>query len=75
MGDRIRVGLIGCGNISRQYLATCATFPILDVVACADLLPDAAARRAEAFGLRAMSPEALLAALRQLGSGDRLEAA
>lgn len=61
MVESVKVGLIGCGNISGQYLTACATFPILDVVACADLLPTAAEAQAAAFGIRALTPDALLA--------------
>ncbi|MDQ4078040.1 MAG: Gfo/Idh/MocA family oxidoreductase [Chloroflexota bacterium] len=57
----VKVGLIGCGNISGQYLKSCATFPILDVVGCADIVERQAAARAEEFGIRALTPEALLA--------------
>jgi predicted dehydrogenase len=34
---RFKVGLVGCGNISGQYLRSCRNFPVLEVVACADL--------------------------------------
>ncbi len=61
MAEKVKVGLIGCGNISSQYLRSCATFSILDVVACADVLPRIAEARAAEFGLRALSPDELLA--------------
>jgi predicted dehydrogenase len=32
----LRVGLVGCGNVSRQYLVTLSFSPDLEVVACAD---------------------------------------
>lgn len=42
----VRIALIGCGDIARKaYVPNCRRFPILDLVACADL--DAA--RAQAF--------------------------
>jgi hypothetical protein len=35
---KVKVGLIGCGNISDIYLKNARdVFPVLDVVACADL--------------------------------------
>ena len=37
VADKVRVGLIGCGNISPMYFKWCRFFEILDVVACADL--------------------------------------
>ncbi|MEO1551598.1 MAG: Gfo/Idh/MocA family oxidoreductase [Pseudomonadota bacterium] len=56
------VGLIGCGNISTAYLSLAPMFAGFDMRAVADLHPDAAARQAQAFGLRALSVEDLLAA-------------
>lgn len=45
----IKVGLIGCGNISTAYLNIQKRFPILDFVACADLCLERAQKRAEEF--------------------------
>ncbi len=60
--ERVKVGVIGCGTISRVYLQNAATFPLLEVVAVADLVPERAAARAEQFGIpRACTPEELLA--------------
>ena len=56
------MGIIGCGNISPQYIQGCRSFDILEVVACADIEPDRARARAEEFNiLAAGSVEALLA--------------
>lgn len=51
---KVNVGVIGCGQISGIYLKNCTqTFardvPILNVVACADLVPELARARAEEF--------------------------
>ena len=57
-----KVGIIGCGNISGIYFQAGKTFDILDIVGCADLLPDRAKAKAEEHGCKAYaSPEALLA--------------
>jgi predicted dehydrogenase len=57
----MRVGIIGCGNISGIYLRKMIEdFPNLQVVACADLEPEKAQSRAEEFGIRAWTPEAML---------------
>jgi predicted dehydrogenase len=58
---KLRVGVVGCGNISGIYLKNCRTmFENLDVVAVADLLPERAAAKAAEFGVaRACSPEEL----------------
>lgn len=57
------VGLVGCGAISRAYLAGLAGSPLARIVACADLDPARAAAFAEQAGggVAAMSVEELLA--------------
>jgi predicted dehydrogenase len=58
----VRVGVVGCGVISAMYLKNAKRFPILDVAACADALPERARARAEEFGVpRALSVEDLRA--------------
>jgi predicted dehydrogenase len=49
--DKVRVGVIGCGAISGAYFNHAKSFPILEMAACADLIPDAAARRAKEFNI------------------------
>lgn len=57
-----RVGLIGCGNISRAYATKLRALPDLDLVACADLDPDRARALAAEMGVPlVLTPEALLA--------------
>jgi len=57
----IKIGIIGCGNISAAYLRTARIFTILECVACADLVRARAEARAEEFGVpRACSVEDLL---------------
>lgn len=60
--DVIRIGLIGCGNISAAYLRFLVQFPTARVVACADLEPERAAAKAAEFDIPASGvPEQLLA--------------
>jgi predicted dehydrogenase len=47
----VRVGVIGCGNISAIYLGNAKRFPMLEFVACADLVPERAAERAAEYGV------------------------
>ncbi|WP_412553975.1 Gfo/Idh/MocA family protein [Shimia sp. MIT1388] len=61
MGTAVKVGIIGCGNISTTYMRMGQFFKDYKVVACADLNPEAAESRAAEFGLRALSIEELLA--------------
>ncbi|OCT14817.1 oxidoreductase [Paenibacillus pectinilyticus] len=46
---KVKVGIIGCGNISSVYFETGKKFEIIDIVACADLELERAQSRAEEF--------------------------
>ncbi len=58
--DPVKVGLVGCGNISSIYFQNCQSFPILKLVACADLIPERAQAKAQEFGVEARSVEGIL---------------
>ena len=59
---RVKVGVVGCGNISPAYFKNMPNFGILDVAACADMLPERAQGRSTEFNIpRACSVEELLA--------------
>lgn len=60
-GRPLRVGVLGCGNISDAYLTRSAEFDALEVVACADLDRGRAEAQAGRYGVRAMAPDDLLA--------------
>ncbi len=49
MSTRSRIGVVGCGAISGRYLRNLATFPHLEVVACADIDGERAKARAQEF--------------------------
>ena len=54
----VRTAVIGCGMISGQYFENCVKrFNVLDVVACADIVPERAQKAAETYGLRVMTDE------------------
>jgi predicted dehydrogenase len=58
----VKVGVIGCGNISGTYLKNARMLEPIEVVACADLVPQRAAAKAAEFGIpRACSVDELLA--------------
>jgi len=57
----IGIGIIGTGVISDAYLKAAPQFPVLQMVACADINSAAAQAKAAAFGIEAVSVEALLA--------------
>ncbi len=54
------VGIMGAGNISAAYLRLAPLFRNLEVRAVADILPAAAQKRADEFGVAAQSPDELL---------------
>ena len=60
--EAIKIGVIGCGNISSAYLSISKQFPVLDVVAVADIDMDRARARAKEFEIaRACTVDELLA--------------
>ena len=59
---KTKVGIVGCGNISGIYFKAGKTFENLEIVACADLVPERAAAKAQEFGIaKACSVKELLA--------------
>ena len=58
---KIKIGIIGCGMISDCYFKAAQTFNILDVVACADSIPERAKAKTELFGVPSMTIDRLLA--------------
>jgi predicted dehydrogenase len=60
--SRTGVGIIGCGNISEVYAAKLSALPFVDLVACADVVPERAKQLAEKHGApKVLSPDALIA--------------
>jgi predicted dehydrogenase len=55
----VGVGVIGAGNISKQYLDNLRVFPDLKVHVIADLFDDAAAARAKEYGIPEWGPPEL----------------
>ncbi len=58
--ERVGIGIVGCGNISKAYLEAAKTFPILDIRGVADLKPEAAEARSQQYGVPARSVDDLL---------------
>ena len=61
MTDNLRIGVMGCGNISTTYFKFVPLFKGIEIMACADLNPEMAKTRAEEYGVTAMKPAELLA--------------
>ena len=60
-GEPFGVAIVGCGNISKQYLKNLATFPDVRVLFCADIDVGRAKAQAAAYGVPASgSPEQAL---------------
>lgn len=61
--EKVKVGIIGCGNISSIYLKNLSqAFEITEVAACADMVPEKAEARAKEFNIpKACTVEELLA--------------
>src|SRR5699024_11947741 len=49
----VGVGIIGAGTISAEYLTNLTSFPDVTVHIIGDLFPEAAAKRAEEYGIAA----------------------
>jgi predicted dehydrogenase len=58
----MRVGIIGCGNISDVYVRNAKLFRDIEIVACSDINPAAAERLANKYSLRQTDVRGLLAA-------------
>jgi predicted dehydrogenase len=58
--SKVRVGIIGCGNIFPAYVKGCRAFDVLELAACADIEPERALARAKEFNVQAMTIAELL---------------
>ena len=57
----VKIGIIGCGNISSVYLKNLTQVENLEVAACADIVPERAMEKASQFKIpRACTPDELL---------------
>ena len=57
----MRVGIIGCGDVTGLYLPSVARLPVIEMAACADMDADRAAALSARGGFPAVAVEALLA--------------
>ncbi len=62
MADPTKVGVIGCGQISGIYFETAKRMRDVEIIACADMVPEAVTFRADMYGIpRRYTPEQILA--------------
>ena len=59
--EKIKIGIIGCGNISGIYFRNLLKFNNVEVAACADVVPSAAEAKGKEYRVRAVSVKELLA--------------
>ena len=60
MAKTYGIGIMGAGNISSAYLRLAPLFKGLEVRGVADIVPAAAQKQSEAFGVTAMTPDEML---------------
>jgi len=53
---KIKVGIIGCGSVSGQYLPHISKSPYVEVVSCCDIIYERARRRAKEFNIPVSYP-------------------
>ena len=58
---KTKVGIVGCGMISDTYFKASQKFNMIEVVACADIIPARAEKKTELYGVPNMTNDALFA--------------
>ena len=61
MQEKMKIGIIGCGNISGAYFGGAQRTDVLEIKSCADLNMEAAGKAAEKAGCQAVTVDELLA--------------
>lgn len=61
MTEPMKIGIIGCGNISKAYFPGGEKAPNVRVKSCADIVLEAAQARAEEYGVEAQTVDEMLA--------------
>lgn len=56
----LKLGVIGCGNISKTYFTCAKTFRSIEIVACADIQKAAADAKAAEYGIQSMEVDQIL---------------
>ena len=56
----MKIGVIGCGNISDTYFESQKIFNNLNIIACADLIKDIADQKANKYNIKSQSVDELL---------------
>ena len=48
---KLKLGLVGCGNISDVYFQNCKKWPVMEIVACADLIAERSKEKAQQYDI------------------------
>lgn len=56
----MKIGVVGCGNISEIYFQNIAKFDNLEVAAIADMMPERAKEKADKYGGKPMTVDELM---------------
>ena len=51
MADKVKIGLIGCGGLCSGYADRLVHSEIVEIAACADIIPEKAIQMAETVGI------------------------
>jgi predicted dehydrogenase len=58
--EKVKAGIVGSGSISNSYIEGARVFPVLDICACSDIIPEASEAKAREHGIRSMGVEELM---------------
>jgi len=61
MSEKMKIGVIGCGNISGAYFGGAQKTKVLEIKSCADIRMEAAKAAADKYGFQAVTVDELLA--------------
>ena len=61
MQEKIKIGVIGCGDISGAYLTTSKIFSNIEIVTCADIKMETAKSKSKEYNLKAITVDELMA--------------
>lgn len=52
-GDKMKVAIVGCGNVSKNHFAAIENIPSVQIVATVDIIAERAQEKAEKYGAKA----------------------
>jgi predicted dehydrogenase len=58
--SKLKIGLVGCGNISDVYLENSKKWDVMEIVSCADKVKERAEEKSKKYGAKACSVEEII---------------